>query len=185
MFERELRLHPEDASARNGLAIALYHTGQTSKAIEQLRLAVQYDENHVNAQNNLGQLLHASGKPEEALPHLEIAVRRQPDLINAHNALADAYSQSGHQNQAIEHYQAILKQAPDFYPAYANLARTLSLVNRSDDALATAQKGIEVARSVGQPAAAEHIEEWIQHYRAELRRTDAPTEPSKRQPSNQ
>lgn len=183
-FERELRLHPEDVLARNALAVALYRSGQSSKAIEQLRLAVQYDENNVNAQSNLGQLLHAAGKPEEALPHLEKAIRLGPDLTDAHNALADAYSRGGQHNQAIEHYQAILKQAPDFYPAYANLARTLALVNRSDEALATAQKGIEVARSAGQPAAAEHIEEWLQHYRAELSRTDAVTEPSKLQPSN-
>ena len=142
-------------------------------------MAVQYDPNHINSQSNLGQLLQAAGKPEEALPHLEIAVRFRPELIEARNALADAYSQTGHQNQAIEHFQAILKQAPDFYPAYANLARTLALVNRSDEALAAAQKGMEIARSAGQSAAAEHIEEWIEHYRTELKRTGVVSEPAK------
>jgi hypothetical protein len=41
-------------------------------------------------------------------------------------------------------------------------------VNRADEAIAIAQRGVEVARSTGQREAAQAAEQWLTHYRADL-----------------
>jgi hypothetical protein len=53
---------------------------------------------------------------------------------------------------------------------YANLAQTLAELNRSQEAIAAAEKAIQIARSTGQEAAVGEFDEWLEHCRIELRR---------------
>ncbi len=64
---------------------------------------------------------------------------------------------------------AIQLKADDLH-AYANLAQSLAALDQSEEAIATAEKALEIAHSTGQDAAAGEFDEWLKHYRIELRR---------------
>jgi hypothetical protein len=50
------------------------------------------------------------------------------------------------------------------------LAQALATLGRSDDAIATAKKGIDAARAAHQPTTADQLDEWLKHYEIELHR---------------
>ena len=97
----------------------------------------------------------------ESISHYEQAIRLRPDFADAHNGLAEAFRQAGQPQKAIEHYETALRLKSDFLQAYINLAVVLSSQNRSGEAIATAEKGIAVARSTSHQAQAEQIEEMV------------------------
>jgi len=99
-------------------------------------------------------------------------------LADAHYMLGGMKRQAGQSHAAIEHYQTALRLKPDFFQAYVDLAGVFNSQGHTEDAVATAEKGIEVARRTGHQAQVEQIEEWLRHYRTELQRGESPT-PSK------
>ncbi len=80
---------------------------------------------------------------------------------NLGNALVDA----GRLPEAIEHYEQALRLKPDYVKAYSNLALAYAQTNRPDQAVAAAQKAIDLARSQGQTALAKQLEDWLKSYR--------------------
>ena len=117
-------------------------------------------------------MLALAGDAAGGIAHLEEALRLQPDLADAHYMLGELLRKGNQSQKAIDHYQTVLRLKPDFFQAYVSLASILSSQNRSEEAIATAEKGIGVARTSGQLEQAEQIEEWLKHYRAELRRSE-------------
>ena len=63
-----------------------------------------------------------------------------------------------------------IRLLPSFPQPYLNLARSFAVLGRSQEAVATAEKGLEVARSANQESVATAIETWLTHYRIELER---------------
>jgi tetratricopeptide (TPR) repeat protein len=170
-FKSALRLAPQYSPARLALGATLYANGLALEAIEQFKLILQYDPNNELAKCNLGLLLHECGEFREAIPHLELVVQDVQNRSDVHYALADAYRQTGRFEEAIQQYNAALRAQSDYVPAYSGLATVLAILDRSAEAITTAQKGIEVAHSTQQKAAAEELAEWLEHYRIELLRT--------------
>jgi hypothetical protein len=67
---------------------------------------------------------------------------------------------------------------------YFNLALAYAKMQQSSEAIAAAQKGLELARSKGQQAQAEKIEKWLNSYRANLSKLpNNPSDPSAVSPS--
>jgi len=104
------------------------------------------------------------------MKHLEKAVQLKPQSAEYQSGLGDALRQTGEYSKAIEHYQTAIQLKSDFMPAYTNLAQAYNLADRSQDAIATAEKGIEVAHATGQQAASDQLDQWLTHYKIELER---------------
>lgn len=184
-FEHALQLRPNYLEARNNLAQALARSGQVPQAIEQFRQTIALDDNFTAAHIGLGLILDAQGKYDDAIQQFEKAIKLDGNQPDVHNNLGDALRKSSQIDRAIEHYQTAVRLKLDFMPACANLAQTLALANRSQEAIAVSEKSIEVARSTGQQEALEQFEEWLKHYRTELRRAEeaaAPAQPSPTKP---
>jgi protein O-mannosyl-transferase len=184
-LERAVRLRPDDADARDNLGVALASIGKNSEAIEQFRLALARNPNDFHAHNNWGEVLSRSGNTEEAIGHFEEALRLRPDDADIQNKLGDGLRKAGRAKEAIYHYQASLQRKPDSVPVLANLAQALASVDRPDEAVAAAEHAIELARSSGDAAAVDQIDEWLKHYRTELRRrqeSNSPSQPSSLSP---
>jgi tetratricopeptide (TPR) repeat protein len=135
------------------------------------------------AHYNLGVLFTYSGNTAEAIAHYEQAILLLPTYTHAHNALAVALQHEGQHSEALEHFQTAVHLDPKFLPAYPNLAQELAGANRSQEAIAMAKQGIEVARSIGNEAAAQQMEDWLRHLETELGR--APRTASSVSPSSQ
>lgn len=170
-FKKAVEIRPEFPMALNNLGTAYYRLHRVAAAVEQYKLAVEEDPYYADAHKNLGIALVETGELDAAIEHFEQAVQLQPNFAAAHLHLADALRRKGEFTPAMIHYRAALQTNPDFIQAYAGLMQTQNLANQPEEVVATARKAIEVARSTGQQEAASQVEEWLEHYETELRRS--------------
>lgn len=171
-LEHALRLAPDDAEAQNNMGVLLASSNQISQAIEHFRLAVHLDPNYASAHINLGKTLSTSGDAQGAIRELEQAIRLEPNRADLHNELGVVLGKNQQNEAAIEQFEIAVRLDPKFAQAYGNLGLSLALINRPAEAIEISQRGIEVARSTGQQDVAKLAEEWLAHYREELRRAD-------------
>jgi protein O-mannosyl-transferase len=161
---------PDNPTVLNTLGAALLQAGEYTEASQQFQRALQLRPDDPMTHYNLGVLQTYAGNTAEAIAQYEQAIRLSPKYTHAHNSLAVMLEQAGRRDEALEHLQTALRLDPKFLPAYANIVRELALANRPHDAIAAAEKGIEVARAAGNQSAAEQISDWLNHYKVELRR---------------
>ena len=169
-FERAVQLQPNDAFSHDQFGSALVGGGKIAEATEQFRLAIKLDPNDDNAHDYLGAILNSSGDAQSAISDFERALALRPNRANYRLNLANALAQTGQHLKAVEQYQASIGLEPKPVQAYANLAKALAALDRSQEAIAAAQRGIENARSSNQESEAEKIEEWLAHYQIEVKR---------------
>jgi tetratricopeptide (TPR) repeat protein len=174
-LEKALQLRPDDAEAQNNMGVLLARQNEIAKAIERFRLATQLNPRYAAAHINLGKTLATSGEVDEAMRELQTAIRLQPSRADLHNELGAMLGQKNQNELAAEQFQWAVELDPKLAQAYSNLAMALALMNRSAEAIANAQRGIEVARATGQLDTATAAEEWLRHYRNELNRVEAKT----------
>jgi protein O-mannosyl-transferase len=169
-LERALQLRPDDAETQNNMGVLLASSNQVPQAIEHLRLATRLDPEYAKAHVNLGKILSSSGEDEEAIRELKQAILLQPSRADLHNDLGVLLGKKEQNEAAIEQFQIAVKLDPKLAQAYSNLALILARLNRPAEAIATSQRGIDVARSTGQQEIVKFAEEWLSHYRDELGR---------------
>ncbi len=165
-FERSLRIKPESPITHNNLANVLDALGQSKEAIAHYQEALRLKPDYAEAHNNLGMALLETDRPE-ATEQFQEALRLAPQYADAHNNLAGVLLDNGQVSEAIEHYRQALSLKPNYAEAYSNLARAYAEMNERDAAIATAEKGLELARSQGQMPLAEQIESWLAEYRSQ------------------
>ncbi len=101
------------------------------------------------------------GRPQAALEHLQSAVRLQPDDADAHNNLAAALVSLGRTSEAVEHLREAVRLKPTYIQAWNNLAAAYDELHRSEEAVAAAEKVLTLARSQGNSALAQQMEDWL------------------------
>jgi tetratricopeptide (TPR) repeat protein len=106
LFERSLKLNPDNDSAKVGLgAVYLYGgTAMPMKGIALIREVVEKDSTNVYAQMTLGQASMESGQFDKAIERFHTVVRLQPENLEAILLLAEAYEQTGNKTKAAEWY---------------------------------------------------------------------------------
>jgi tetratricopeptide (TPR) repeat protein len=185
-FQTTIRLNPRHAQAHYNLGVALVRKGQVDEAIrcyqEAIRLMPEYSEAH----NNLGSALGSKGQMNEAIRQFQEATRLKPDYAEAHNNLGQALSMKGQTDEAKAHFLKAVELRPDFAQAQYNLALILLRTGQTqeaishlstlaaayaetrhfDDALATAQKALQLASTQTNNAQADALRAQIQAYRA-------------------
>lgn len=163
-FRKALDLNPDMADPYFNIGLTDLESGDLNHARENFEQALRLAPDHVEASSNLGAVLAQLGKTEEAIRHLQEAVTRNPDNAQAHNNLGNVYLQSGNVPEAITQYEATLKLQLNKPRTWANLAQAYAAANRSHDAIAAAQKAIEIARSQGDRNLAENVDNWLNGY---------------------
>jgi Flp pilus assembly protein TadD len=195
-FEHALQLNPEELLIYNDLADAQAHTNDQAKAVATLqhglelanargdkalignfriRLKVIQNPNDPDVQKNFGFQLARAGHYSEAVAKLQAALALKPDDVTVLNILGIASMRLGRAPQGVEYFSRAVRLKPNDVNFHANLAKALAAAHRREDAIATAQEAIKLARNAGQVALAGEIEEWLKNYRAELpsNQTDA------------
>jgi tetratricopeptide (TPR) repeat protein len=170
-FQAALALKPDFFQALNNLGLALTNSGRYEEAIQSLQTALRLAPDHPIALNNMGLALIHLGRFQEAIEHINHALQVKPDFADAQNSLGIALASSGRMAMAIEHFLIAIRLKNDFLEAYNNLARALAAENRRDEAIETTRKAINVARSIGNEAAAKRIEESLYEFQKKRRQT--------------
>ncbi|MGD0650696.1 MAG: tetratricopeptide repeat protein [Verrucomicrobiia bacterium] len=171
-WEQAVRIKPDYADARNNLGAALAQAGRFQEAIEQLDQVLRITPCNAEAHCNLGNTLLQVGKVREAIGHYEHALRIKPDFLDAQNSLAGllatlASAEGGDPARAVTLAQQVCEITSNQVPAYLDtLAAAYAAVGRFNDAVATAQKAIELARAAVQPQVVTEIEGRLESYRS-------------------
>jgi tetratricopeptide (TPR) repeat protein len=173
-LHRALELRPDYAEAHNKLGIALAIEGEVDSAIKEFQRALEINNNLASAHSNWGRVLADNGQKLQAIEHFRQAARFDPNDASAHFNLAVLLDEAGQLQESISHFEGAIRLRADFVEAYSGLAQSLASANRASEAITIAQKGIEVARSKNQTAAADQLDGWLKHYQIELQRAAKP-----------
>jgi len=170
-YKQALRLKPDNAAAHEYLGDALVRQGKVAEALPHYQQASRMAPEDAAIRSRLGAVLMDAGKPHEAITHLERALQIQPDLTEAQNNLAWqlatlAPADGGDPVRAVMLAQQVCARTRNREPAYLDtLAAAYAAVGRYDDAVTTAQKAIDLARSGGQAELVKEFEARLQLYR--------------------
>ena len=137
--------------------------GRIPEAVEQYNEVVRIQPNSAEAHNNLAVALAEQGRMEEAIP-LGAALRLKPDYPEAQNGLARLLAtlgpaEGGNPVRAV----ALAQRACELTgnsdaTCLETLAAAYAAAGRFNDAIATAEKTIVLARSAGQSQLVEEIQ---------------------------
>lgn len=115
LFERSLKLNPDNDSAKVGLG-ATYLFGGISEmpmeGLKWLREVEQKDSTNVYAQMTLAKGSLMSGQLDKAVSRLLTVNRLQPENVDAILMLADLYDRRNEKAKAAEWYRTSLKYIP-------------------------------------------------------------------------
>ena len=171
-YEQALQINPKNAEVHNNLGNALSKAGRFQDAIQHYELALQLEPKLTEVHCNLGGALLQAGKIQDALGQYEQTLRIKPDLVEAQNNLAWVLAtlpqaEGGDPVRAVSLAQRACELTGNRAPGYLDtLAVAYAAAGRFNDAIATAQKAIELAKSVRQPQVVKEIELHLELYRA-------------------
>ena len=166
-YHAALRLRPDFTEAHYNLGLVYAQAGKPQQAIDEYEQALRSGAPaYPQIFNNMGNALIQIGKPAESIAYFEKALNLQPDYTLALNGLGAALLKTGRPLDAIEQFKRVLRLAPDDINTWNNLVYAYESARRYGDALATAQKTIELARAQGQTATADELEKWVQSHLA-------------------
>ena len=171
-YELALRFNPDSIETHNHLAEALVRLGRMPEAMTQWEQVLQINPDDYEAHNNLGVALMRAGRLGEAAAQFEAAVRIKPDYTKALDKLARLLAvipppSGGNRVRAVTLAERTCKLSGNQVPGYLDtLAVTYAAVGRFNDAIATAEKAVTLARAAGRSQLAEEIEERLKLYHA-------------------
>ena len=171
-LKEAVRLDPNDAEFRFDLGNALIHQGNLTDALTQFREAAKLAPNNAAIHGAMGTVFIVAGRPREAVEPLEQALRIDPDMADAQNNLAWVLatlppSRGGDAVKAVGLAQRACELTGNRLPGTLDtLAAAYAAAGRFGEAVATAEKAIDMAQSAGQTKLAAEIEARLQLYRS-------------------
>jgi tetratricopeptide (TPR) repeat protein len=171
-YEAALRIKPDYAEAHYNLGVAFAKVGQLRDAMAHWEQAVRIRPDFFEPQFNLAVAWEQLGKPQEAIRRYEEASRIKPEFAAAQSNLAWLLatlppSEGGDGVRAVALAERAC-QLTDNRAAVSldTLAAAYAATGRFDEAVATAQKALELARTANQPNLARDIEARLELYRS-------------------
>ena len=110
LFERSLKLNPQNDSSKVGLGATLLYGGiaMPMEGIGLIREVADKDPSNIYAQMTLGQASMVSGQLDKAIGRFEAVLQKQPDNLEALLLLAEVFEQTGKKTEAVENYKKSL-----------------------------------------------------------------------------
>jgi tetratricopeptide (TPR) repeat protein len=171
-YEQALRIKPDFAETHYNLGLALSRIGKIQDAIGHYEQALRLKPDYAEAHYNLGVALARLGRLPEAVGHWEQALRSRPNYAEAENNLAWllatlAPAEGGDPVRAVTLAERACELTNNRVAGYLDtLAAAYAAAGRFNNAIATAQNAIGLARSAGQTQIASEIETRLELYRA-------------------
>jgi tetratricopeptide (TPR) repeat protein len=110
LFERSLKLNPENDSSKVGLGEVYLYGGiaMPMQGISLIREVATREPNNIYAQMSLGRASLMSNQIDKAIEHFKNVVSLQPNNIEAIFRVAEIDEQMGNKKEAIEWYTKLL-----------------------------------------------------------------------------
>ena len=169
-YERALSLRDGNVAAHFGLARALAAKQKTDAAIFHLQKALSIQPDYVGASNDLGVLLASKGEIREAVAAWEQSLSFDPDNADAANNIAWVRATAADEDlrdgkKALELAQSALRAGGENPVVLRTLAAAQADNGLFTAAIATCQRGEELARRSGDRAMAESLRDCAESFR--------------------
>jgi protein O-mannosyl-transferase len=181
-FLTALKIKPADTETLRSYASVLADNGNKEAAVKQLREAVRAKP-EIETRLQLAPLLAATGKSREAVAEYRRALALKPDLVEALNNLAwilATCSDGGVRNgdEAVRLAERACRLT-DYKQAatVGTLAAAYAEAGRFTDAVAAAEKAVELAGTAGNPQFADINQQLLALYRAGKPYHEPPAKP--------
>jgi Flp pilus assembly protein TadD len=171
-LQRAVDLRPENAPAHDNLAKAFLQKGQLADAMVHYRKLLELEPNNEEGRNILGTVLARQGRIREAIEQWESVLAIQPENGNAISNLAWVFAASPEESlrdgaQAVRLAEQALQLSGGKIPMiFRTLAAAYAENSRFSQAIETAQRGVELANSQGNPGLAAELQNNIALYQA-------------------
>jgi len=143
-FQQILTTDPENVDAYLGLGKAYNLQGQTAKAEQAFRHAVQMSPACWSCYNLLGAFFYGHARYGEATEAWEKLAELTPDNVWAYMNAGAAYVTLGQFSKANEYFRRGLQVAPDNADLYSNAGTVSFFLGRFEEDAAYCQKAIEL-----------------------------------------
>jgi protein O-mannosyl-transferase len=174
-YRRALQLRPGYPEAHNNLGVVLNETSRYELAIASYREALRLRPDYPDALGNLVTALTNAGHLQEAIDSSRRLLQSTPDNARFRINLGIALTLAKRHREAASQFEEAVRLGPNLVESHWNLAIAYSEIGRLSDALTSAQRALDLARSSGQEARVEIIRAWIYSRRAGARK--APSNP--------
>ncbi|RYZ29626.1 MAG: tetratricopeptide repeat protein [Chitinophagaceae bacterium] len=110
LFERSLKLNPQNDSAKVGLGATILYSGHGAPmtGIAMIREVAERDPKNVFAQLTLGEASLISGQLDKAVERFKTVVQLHPENLQAAVLLADTYERMNKKDEAVKAYKKAL-----------------------------------------------------------------------------
>jgi Flp pilus assembly protein TadD len=169
-YERALRLRDGNTAAHFGLGRALAAKQKTDAAIFHFQKALSIQPDYIGASNDLGVLFASKGEIKEAVAAWEQSLAFDADNADAANNIAwvrataaDANLRDG--REALELAKRALRTAGENPVVLRTLAAAQAEDGQFAEAIATCQRGEELARRNGDSAMVESLHNCAESFR--------------------
>ena len=170
-FKECLRLNPDSAPAHETLARLVMGLKNPDAAIRHLTEAIQLNPNIALTHFNLARALKSKGRTEEAITHFREALRIKPNWEKPMNALAwilatHSDSNLGDPQEALSLALRACELADYQDPGFLDtLAAAYAGAGRFADAVATAEKAVQIIASGDKKERLQKVRERLELYR--------------------
>jgi Flp pilus assembly protein TadD len=166
-FAKALRLVPGDAEAHYKLGSVRLFQSRLDEAIVQFSEALRLHPDYAEAHRNIAVALMRQGKPRDGAAHFSEALRINPGNPEAHFNLGVAHLELNEPAAAAKCFVDALRLQPDAPKTQYHLALALAAQpDRSNEALAAAEKARAMALAAGQADLAAKAQELLQQHAA-------------------
>jgi len=169
-YESALRLRDGNTAAHFGLGRALAAKQKTDAAIFHFQKALSIQPDYIGASNDLGVLFASKGEIKEAIAAWEQSLSFDPDNADATNNIAwvratatDADLRDG--RQALDLAQRALRTGGENAVVLRTLAAAQAENGQFAEAIATCQRGEELARRNGDRGMVENLRACTESFR--------------------
>jgi protein O-mannosyl-transferase len=164
LLQASVDLRPDNSPAHENLAKALLQKGHVTEALIHYRKLLELQPDNIEAHNIVGTVLVQQGQIQDGVEEWQKVLVIQPDNGNAMSNLAWVFATSPDQSlrdgpKAIELAEQALRLSGGRIPVlYRTLAAAYAESGRFTEAIQTAQQGIELANSQGNPGLATELQ---------------------------
>src|SRR5438270_7625685 len=172
-LQRAVDLRSKNAPAHDTLAKAFLQKGQLADAMLHYRKLLELEPNNEEGRNILGTVLAQQGRIREAVEQWQRVLAIQPENGNAMSNLAWVFAASPEESlrdgtQAVRLAEQAMQLSGGKIPMiFRTLAAAYAENGRFSRAIETAQRGLELANSQGNPGLAAELQNNIALYQAE------------------
>jgi len=126
---------PDGAKQHFDYGSALQVEGKLDEAIEQYKIALQFNPKDAKAHTSLAIALSGQAKFDEAVLHMETALRLERNKADFHFIYATLLQRIGQNDGAALHFEAATRLKPDSVEAHYSYAHFLASIGKNDECI--------------------------------------------------